>query len=218
MGGSPMRLAMRLRLLRHGVDVTDYRAHAPSIRTMERVPPSNCREQNRKGGPVNGEQLLMIGVGAVALLWLVVLPLRLSKGILHRLGYHAHCGNNCEVGVSVQSVKAQLREEFKKGMREGMRGRATFGAQQSAEMAGKYSLLPEWKPEKNDSEFIASVKEKYDKVRFAFDAQDDLNMSGTALAVALGVALRETDDPRAAVARVMAIVSEYAGVTESPAT
>ena len=128
------------------------------------------------------------------MLWLVVLPYRLSKGIVHKLGYHAYCGNWCETAQEGAAVRARLNEQFKAGMRQGMRGATSFGADQSRKMLEDMSLLPSWNP---TSDNVLEVKKKSDLLRFQLDAADDLTDSTMALAVALGFALRQAQDPSA---------------------
>lgn len=67
--------------------------------------------------------------------WLLFLPYFLLVGILHKWGYDALCRMKCEVSLQAGNVRAEMQEQFKAGMRQGMKGRATFGAEKSTEMA-----------------------------------------------------------------------------------
>ena len=94
-----------------------------------------------------------------------------------------------------------------------MRGPYTFGDKQSTEMVAKYSLLPEWTKVTDDSAFLSQVKDKYDEVRFAFDTADDVNVAGTALAVALGVVVKQCSEPWKSYDAATDLVANFAGLT-----
>jgi len=163
---------------------------------------------------VDSETLGIWGLVALAAFWLVVLPYFLTVGILHKLGYHALCRLKCDASLASENVRVQLREEYKKGLRQGMRAAATFGTDESRKMVAEHSSLPEWKRKENDDEFTAAVKEKYDQIRFAFDVTDELNVSVTALAVALGTTSATAEDPGRALTVACGVAAEYAGVPD----
>jgi hypothetical protein len=78
-------------------------------------------------------------------------------------------------------------------------------------MVAEHSLLPTWASEDGDDPFPMSVKSKYERIRFAFDATDDFGVSISALAEAVGSVSADATDP-AALALAFRIASEHAGV------
>ena len=132
-----------------------------------------------------------------------------------QLGYHAYCGTGCEIGLESKRVAALLSEQFKTGMREGMRGAASFGAERSQEMVGSHSPLAEWKAQKGDDEFVASVKKQYGRLRYLFDATQDPEVGTMSLAVALATSLRLEGQSPDIFDRAMGIIEKY-GEAEVP--
>jgi hypothetical protein len=160
--------------------------------------------------------LAALVVGIVAAFWLIVLPYRLSQGLLHKWGYHRHCGTSCAANQEDQKLRLLLDDRYRAGMRQGMRGRHTFGATESDKMIEKHSLLPEWAAESGDSETVRTVKAKYRDLRLAFDVTDELSTAGTALSVALGVVLGRMEQPVDAYSRALDVVAHYAGLEPVP--
>ena len=73
--------------------------------------------------------LSVVGVVVLGVLafCLVVLPFRISKGLLHKWGYHAHCGKAREVGQTADNIRLRLLEESKKGMQQETRAASSSG-------------------------------------------------------------------------------------------
>lgn len=69
------------------------------------------------------------GVAIVAGFWLLFLPYFLLVGILHKWGYHALCCMKCEVALQATNVRAEMQGQYKVGMRQGMKGPVTLGAE-----------------------------------------------------------------------------------------
>lgn len=157
--------------------------------------------------------LILVAVAALAVFWLLVLPYRLSKGVVHRLGYHAYCGTGCEVGLQKERVDALLREQFKTGMREGMRGAASFGPDKSRDMVAEHSPLPEWKAEKDDSGFVTRVKAQYARLRYLFDVTDDPEVATMSLAVALGLSMKQPGHEADIFDRAMRVAASYGDIS-----
>ena len=158
------------------------------------------------------DTMLEWGVVLLAVFWLLVLPYFLLVGILHKLGYHALCRMKCDVQLQAQHVRRELDERFRAGMRQGIRGAATFGTDETWKMVEPHSLLPEWAPKPGDDDFEQQVKARYRQIRFAFDVTDDLAVAVTALSVALGVAVRQADDPADALQKASNTAADYAGI------
>jgi hypothetical protein len=123
----------------------------------------------------------------------------------------------CEVALQAANVRAAMQEQFKAGMREGMKCRATFGPEKSTEMAVKHSLLPEWNRAEDDNEHVGLVKAKYAELRLAFDAIDDPVVAAKALAVAVGCAATQTNNPVSVLETAQIIATGYAGLAENEA-
>jgi hypothetical protein len=160
--------------------------------------------------------LLTLGalIAGVLCLWLVVLPFRLSKGLLHKWGYHAHCGTNCDQGREAVHFRQRLIEEYKKGMRQGLRGALTFGPEESKKMLDDMNLLPQWARTDSDTPFTEQVKAKYSQIAAMTDATDDVGAWITALAVALGVSIGQLEDPISGFESAIDTVRSYGGLAE----
>lgn len=156
-------------------------------------------------------QLIILAILLVAGFWLIVVPYRLCKGLIHKWGYHAYCGNSCEINQNAARIEAALNERFRDGMRQGMRGATAFGEKRSREILDDTSLLPKWDPPKDDG-FAQGVKAKYDDIRLVLDVNDDRQAALTAIAVALGIGLKTTEDVRAAYESAMRIAADFANL------
>lgn len=163
------------------------------------------------------ETVLLGVVGLLVLsvlaFWLIVLPLRLSKSLAHKWGYHAHCGTACEQGQQAERIKVLLSEAFKKGAREGMRGRTTFGPEDRAKILEGTTLLPDWSAAETDSDLQSSVRDRYLRIAAQTDAADNPNVWLAALAVAAGVCAKKDSDPASALRDAFGVACGYADIT-----
>jgi hypothetical protein len=62
----------------------------------------------------------------------------------------------CEVALQAANVRAEMQEQYKAGLRQGMKGRVTFGAEKSTEMTIQHSLLPKWDRAEDNTEHVGT--------------------------------------------------------------
>jgi hypothetical protein len=138
-------------------------------------------------------------VFAVACVWLVVLPFRLTKGVLHKWGYHAHCGLHCEQGQTAKAIQLRLNDHFSKGLRNGMQYVINVGIEDAKKMLKEYRLLPiiDGLPEYSE-ERDTRVTTRYNRIASLTDVRDEPGEWEDALSVALGTLIRRREDPAAA--------------------
>jgi hypothetical protein len=149
-------------------------------------------------------------IGAVVLVfafWLIVLPFRLTRGLIHKWGLHTYCGHACPEFQTAAAIRLQKDESYKKGMRQGIRSVFSFGEAESKKFLDDLSLMPKWTLEPNADEFRERVWLRYDKISFAMDTSDDPQEWVAALSLSLGIMLRQYfKDPEAALEAQMPII------------
>ena len=135
---------------------------------------------------------------AVAAFWLVVLPFRLAKGLLHKWDYHAYCGLSCTHNATEQAIRAALNNHFSKGLRDGMRWTVQNGVEQSAQMLRMHTLPPLLDPADAPDDRSKRVVARVNQVAQLTDVQDDATEWANALTLSLSSVIRRTPDPEAA--------------------
>lgn len=159
----------------------------------------------------------IVGAAFLAAGWalLMLLPFRLVHGVLHKWGLHTHCGRACEHNLAAERVTAAIQQEFRKGMRQGMRGALTFGDQETRKMVADFTLLPTWKLDgASVGDFKARVLSKYNELAQITDASDSREVWASALAVALGNTL--AGEPRDSLRDYLDIVRNTAAPEPEP--
>jgi len=150
--------------------------------------------------------LFLFGIACV---WLVIIPFRLSKGLMHKWGYHAHCGVNCEQFAQARSLQARLDDRFSAGLRQGMRWTVQTGVEQTSKMLREHTLLPEIvlasSGDRNER-----LGARYNQLVRLMDRQDADDQWEEAITLVLWGLINRQGDPMEGISKVNAELLAYA--------